>query len=226
MEQAERTKRMFNVILGSIGAISLLVGGIGIRNISLASMTERTKEIGIRRAVGARRRDIVVQFLCESVMLCVLGGLVGLALSTGLAFVCQQLGKLTGFELADNVSILGRSVPFRWFMAVLTGGVLGVVSLAIATLRLLRNGIRPQSLFSSFFAVTACTFVGFVFGIGLPYLITDVVDWYFDYDVPIGMHYWSLALAFGESIAVGIVFGTYPACRAASLSPIDALRRE
>ncbi len=69
LRRAERTKQIFNIVLGSIAAISLLVGGIGIMNIMLASVTERTREIGIRRALGARRRDIIMQFLVETVML-------------------------------------------------------------------------------------------------------------------------------------------------------------
>src|SRR5207245_7103189 len=69
LKRAERTKQIFNIVLGSIAAISLLVGGIGIMNIMLASVTERTREIGIRRALGARRRDIITQFLVETVLL-------------------------------------------------------------------------------------------------------------------------------------------------------------
>jgi len=77
LRQAEATKRIFNIVLGSIAAISLLVGGIGIMNIMLANVTERTREIGIRRALGAKRRDITLQFLVETVVLAVGGGLIG-----------------------------------------------------------------------------------------------------------------------------------------------------
>jgi len=77
LREAEATKRMFNVVLGSIAAISLLVGGIGIMNIMLATVTERTREIGVRRALGAKKKDIVTQFLIETVVLSIGGGLVG-----------------------------------------------------------------------------------------------------------------------------------------------------
>jgi putative ABC transport system permease protein len=78
LKQAEATKRRFNIVLGSIAGISLLVGGIGIMNIMLASVTERTREIGIRRAIGAKRKQIVMQFLIETVVLSTTGGLIGL----------------------------------------------------------------------------------------------------------------------------------------------------
>ena len=78
LEQAESTKRTFNIVLGSIAGISLLVGGIGIMNIMLASVTERTREIGIRRAIGARRGQIVGQFLIETTVLSTVGGLIGI----------------------------------------------------------------------------------------------------------------------------------------------------
>ncbi|MFM1943422.1 MAG: Macrolide export ATP-binding/permease protein MacB [Verrucomicrobiota bacterium] len=77
LRQAEQTKRIFNIVLGSIAAISLLVGGIGIMNIMLATVTERTREIGVRRALGAKKRDITTQFLVETVVLSVGGGLIG-----------------------------------------------------------------------------------------------------------------------------------------------------
>src|SRR6185436_18917931 len=73
LAQSQRTQRMFNVVMGSIAAISLLVGGIGIMNIMLASVTERTKEIGIRRSVGATEREIMSQFLHETVLVSVVG---------------------------------------------------------------------------------------------------------------------------------------------------------
>jgi putative ABC transport system permease protein len=80
LRQAEATKRTFNIVLGSIAGISLLVGGIGIMNIMLASVTERTREIGIRRAIGAKRGQIIVQFLIETVVLSTMGGIVGITL--------------------------------------------------------------------------------------------------------------------------------------------------
>ena len=80
MDEVDNT---MSLLLGGIAAISLLVGGIGIMNIMLVSVTERTREIGIRKAVGAKRRHILLQFLCESCILSLLGGAVGLALSFG-----------------------------------------------------------------------------------------------------------------------------------------------
>jgi putative ABC transport system permease protein len=137
LRRAERTKRIFNIVLGSIAAISLLVGGIGIMNIMLASVTERTREIGIRRALGARRRDIVVQFLVETVLLSGIGGIMGV--------------------------LLGITIP----------------------------------LIISHMA-------------GMKTIIT----------------FWSPVLAFGISALVGIIFGIYPAVRAAKMDPVEALRHE
>ena len=86
LREAERSKRMYSIVLGSIAAISLVVGGIGIMNIMLATVTERTREIGIRRALGARRQDITTQFLIESMMLSAAGGAMGVALGLAIPF--------------------------------------------------------------------------------------------------------------------------------------------
>jgi putative ABC transport system permease protein len=91
LRQAEQTKRIFNIVLGSIAAISLLVGGIGIMNIMLATVTERTREIGVRRALGAKRRDITTQFLVETVVLSVGGGLIGVVVGILTPVVVSQL---------------------------------------------------------------------------------------------------------------------------------------
>jgi len=95
LRQAEHTKRIFNIVLGSIAAISLLVGGIGIMNIMLATVTERTREIGIRRALGARRRDIMEQFVTEAVILSSSGGLIGVFLGVIIPKVVTRLAGMT-----------------------------------------------------------------------------------------------------------------------------------
>jgi putative ABC transport system permease protein len=87
LEQSRRTQRLFTIVMGTIAGISLLVGGIGIMNIMLATVFERTREIGIRRAVGARRRDIQVLFLMESFTISLLGGLAGIVLGVVIAKV-------------------------------------------------------------------------------------------------------------------------------------------
>ena len=95
LKQAESTKRTFNIVLGSIACISLLVGGIGIMNIMLASVTERTREIGIRRAIGAKKKQIIVQFLIETVVLSTIGGMVGLCLGV---FIPLLITLFAGME--------------------------------------------------------------------------------------------------------------------------------
>ncbi|HVV01808.1 MAG TPA: ABC transporter permease [Verrucomicrobiae bacterium] len=137
LKRAERTKQIFNIVLGSIAAISLLVGGIGIMNIMLATVTERTREIGIRRALGARRRDIVTQFLVEAVLLSGAGGVCGV--------------------------VLGIAIP----------------------------------VLVTYFA-------------GMKTIITV----------------WSPVVAFSISALVGVLFGLYPARRAARMDPVEALRHE
>jgi putative ABC transport system permease protein len=95
LRQAERTKRIFSIVLGSIAAISLVVGGIGIMNIMLASVTERTREIGIRRALGARQADIVLQFLIETVLLAGAGGVLGVVLGITIPIAVQHFAGVT-----------------------------------------------------------------------------------------------------------------------------------
>ncbi|HJT76248.1 MAG TPA: ABC transporter permease, partial [Gemmataceae bacterium] len=91
LEEAQRARDRYTQLLAIIGSISLGVGGIGIMNIMLATVTERTREIGIRRALGAKRRDIVLQFLIEAVVQTTTGGLIGVALGLGLVFLIPVL---------------------------------------------------------------------------------------------------------------------------------------
>jgi len=156
LEQARTTRLMFIIFLGLIAAISLVVGGIGIMNIMLATVTERTREIGIRRALGAKRRDIIRQFLIETVALSVVGGLAGI------------LGGLTC-----------RPISLQ--------------------LRLAMEKLIPRAMSQ------------------LPELVRSVEP----VVVP-----WSLPLAFGISVSIGVIFGLYPAIRAARMDPIEALRHE
>lgn len=95
MKQEEKERRIYNVLLGSIAAISLLVGGIGIMNIMMASVLERTREIGIRRALGARKKDIMYQFLTEAVMISITGGLIGVILGLAISITITFLSDIT-----------------------------------------------------------------------------------------------------------------------------------
>jgi putative ABC transport system permease protein len=137
LEQSRQTQRIFNVVMGAIASISLVVGGIGIMNIMLASVLERTNEIGLRRALGARRRDIGRQFVLESVTISVSGALLGIAV---------------GFGIAQLVSYYS----------------------------------------------------------GWATIMTP----------------WSILLGVGVSVSVGLIFGIFPAKKAALVSPIEALRYE
>jgi putative ABC transport system permease protein len=96
---------VLTIFLGGIAAISLLVGGIGIMNIMLVSVTERTREIGLRKALGARRKDILIQFLTESATLSLFGGLIGIALGATLAFVVGQIAKATGNDFTPVIGL-------------------------------------------------------------------------------------------------------------------------
>ncbi|HVR09749.1 MAG TPA: FtsX-like permease family protein, partial [Thermoanaerobaculia bacterium] len=135
LSASSSTSSVFTTLLGAVAAISLLVGGIGVMNIMLVSVTERTREIGIRKAIGARRSDILTQFLTEAVLVSLLGGLTGVL-----------------------VGILGSQFKIA--------------------------GVQP--------AIAT----------------------------------YSVFLAFGAALASGLCFGTYPAARAATLRPIEALRFE
>jgi putative ABC transport system permease protein len=95
LKQEQRTKTIFNVVLGAIASISLIVGGIGIMNIMLASVLERIKEIGVRRALGATQKDILFQFLSEAVLISVTGGLAGILVGGGLSFGIEQFAGIT-----------------------------------------------------------------------------------------------------------------------------------
>ena len=113
LKQAEATKRTFNVVLGSIAGISLLVGGIGIMNIMLASVTERTREIGIRRAIGAKRRQIVLQFLIETVVLSTIGGLIGLGIGVLIPLLITHFS-----QMPTVVTVNGILLPLFISMAI------------------------------------------------------------------------------------------------------------
>ena len=137
LEQKKRTSDIFKIVMICIAGISLLVGGIGIMNIMLATVLERTREIGIRRAIGARQADIVRQFLTEAVMISIIGG-----------------------------------------------------------------------------------FLGIVFGVTLAQIIAAAAGW------STVVTFTSIAVAFGVSVGIGLLFGIYPAVQAAKLDPIEAIRYE
>jgi len=107
LNQAQKTQRIFNIVLGCIAGISLLVGGIGIMNTMLASVAERTKEIGIRRAIGATRKHIIVQFLCESIVLTITGGCIGIILGIGAAVIISKVAEwrtvLTPWSITTSI---------------------------------------------------------------------------------------------------------------------------
>ena len=110
---------ILTIVLGAIAGISLLVGGIGIMNIMLVSVTERTREIGIRKAVGAKRSDILWQFLIESIVLSVVGGVVGIGFGWGIAVLVKRLAQLTTYVSAQAVTLaVGFSIAVGLFFGI------------------------------------------------------------------------------------------------------------
>jgi putative ABC transport system permease protein len=112
------TTAVFTYLLAGIAAVSLIVGGIGIMNIMLVSVTERTREIGIRKALGATRWNILAQFLIEAVVLCCLGGIVGIGIGAGGAAV---MAKVAGFTTHVSMSVVGAAFAFSAGVGVLFG---------------------------------------------------------------------------------------------------------
>jgi putative ABC transport system permease protein len=120
LAQAQRTQRVFNIVMGSIAAISLLVGGIGIMNVMLTTVTERTREIGIRRAVGATRRTILAQFLIETVLVSTAGGTAGILLG---AVMAKSINLFAGWETIVSPS----TTLLAFLISALVGVIFGLV---------------------------------------------------------------------------------------------------
>ena len=118
LETANETASTLSLMLGGIAGISLLVGGIGIMNIMLVSVTERTREIGIRKAIGAKRRNILLQFLIESVVISGLGGLLGLVLGYGLMHVLENY---VGMSLSMSLGVAELAIAFSMGVGVIFG---------------------------------------------------------------------------------------------------------
>ncbi|HVZ49803.1 MAG TPA: ABC transporter permease [Gemmatimonadaceae bacterium] len=120
LAQEQRTKTIFNVVLGAIASISLIVGGIGIMNIMLASILERIREIGVRRAMGATQKDILFQFLAEAVLISVAGGLAGILVGGGLSFGIEKVAGI-------KTIVSGISVFVAFGVSFTVGIVFGIV---------------------------------------------------------------------------------------------------
>jgi putative ABC transport system permease protein len=120
LKQEQRTKAIFNVVLGAIASISLVVGGIGIMNIMLASILERIKEIGVRRAMGATQKDVMWQFLSEAVMISLAGGVAGIIVGGLLSFGIERFAKI-------STIVSSSSVVVAFGVSVAVGLVFGIV---------------------------------------------------------------------------------------------------
>jgi len=114
LKQEEKERRIYNILLGAIAAISLIVGGIGIMNIMLATVMERTREIGIRRAIGARKADIMSQFVSEAVAISITGGIIGVILGVSLSLLITLFTDV-------NTFIRGYSIVIAFGFSVIVG---------------------------------------------------------------------------------------------------------
>ncbi len=119
LKQQQKTKQIFNIVLIIIAGISLLIGGIGIMNIMLASVLERTKEIGIIRAIGATEEDVILQFLSESILISVGGGIVGIIVGIIGAYIVEIV---SGIETILSIN----SILISFFIAVIVGLIFGI----------------------------------------------------------------------------------------------------
>jgi putative ABC transport system permease protein len=122
LRQEQRTKNIFNVVLGAIASISLLVGGIGIMNIMLASVMERTREIGVRLAIGARKKDVVFQFLSEATIISFIGGLMGILLGVFLSKMITRIAEIATIVTWSSILIsfvvsVSVGIAFGWMPA-------------------------------------------------------------------------------------------------------------
>jgi putative ABC transport system permease protein len=119
LEQKQKTQRIFNIVMGAIAGISLLVGGIGIMNIMLANILERTKEIGVRRAVGATKNDILNQFMYEAIIISVIGGLIGIAIGYAMTSMISKYAEW-------KTIISPYAVLLAFVVSVATGLIFGI----------------------------------------------------------------------------------------------------